>query len=134
MLYLDSSALLKLVVIEDETQALSQYLDSQPGIPVVTSALARVEVARAARRSGEEHSAAVARVLSSVDQIPLSQSLLDDAGRVEPPVLRSLDSIHLVSAQRIAADLFAFIAYDARLLAAAADAGLPTATPGLPHL
>ena len=112
MFYLDSSALVKLVVSEEETPALSHFLD-QPGIPVVTSALARVEIARAARRSHEDHSAEVARVLSSVDQISLSQTLLDEAGQVEPPTLRSLDAIHLVSAQRIAADLVAFIAYDA---------------------
>jgi predicted nucleic acid-binding protein len=68
--------------------------------------------------------------LSSVDQIALSRTLLDKAGGLDPPSLRSLDAIHLASAQRIATDLTAFVAYDTRLLEAAAQADLPTATPG----
>ena len=130
MFYVDSSALVKLVVVEDETPALVHYLQRQPRVPVVTSALARVELARAARRTSTEHAAAVARVLSSVDQIPLNTALLDEAGRVGPAVLRSLDAIHLASAQRLATDLIAFVGYDRRLLDAAAAGGLPTATPG----
>ena len=130
MIYLDSSALVKLVVVEDETPALSDYLDRERGVPVVTSTLTRVELARAARRTSQDHSAAVARVLSSVDQVPLSRTLLDEAGRLDPTILRSHDAIHLASAQRIATDLTAFVAYDTRLLEAAAQADLPTATPG----
>ena len=130
MIYLDSSALVKLVVVEDETQALSDYLDREGRVPVVTSALTRVELARAARRTSQDHSAAVARVLSSVDQMPLTRALLDEAGRLDPAILRSLDAIHLASAQRIATDLTAFVAYDSRLLEAAEHAHLPTATPG----
>jgi uncharacterized protein len=130
VIYLDSSALVKLVVVEDEAQALSDYLDRDRSVPVVTSALTRVELARAARRTSQDYSAAVARVLSSVDQIPLSRTLLDEAGRLDPGVLRSLHAIHLASARRIATDLTAFVAYDTRLLEAAAQANLPTATPG----
>lgn len=130
MLYLDSSALVKLVVVETETPALLDYLRSRPRIPVVTSSLARVELARAARRTGDRQSESVTQVLSSVDQIPISNRLLDEAGRLDPLGLSSLDAIHLASAQRIARALIALVAYDVRLRDAARDAGLPVAAPG----
>jgi hypothetical protein len=49
--------------------------------------------------------------------------------------LRTLDAIHLATAEHIVSVtndvLEAFVAYDERLLAAASDAGLPVAAPGL---
>ena len=42
-------------------------------------------------------------------------------------------AIHLASALAVRRDLTAFVAYDEALLAAAADAGLPVAAPGLPQ-
>lgn len=46
------------------------------------------------------------------------------------PMLRSLDAIHLASAMRLAPDLTAFVTYDKRLAAAAANFHLPVVIPG----
>jgi hypothetical protein len=46
-----------------------------------------------------------------------------------PRRLGTADAIHLASALAIRRDLSAFVAYDKRLLDAAAEAGLPTASP-----
>jgi hypothetical protein len=50
------------------------------------------------------------------------------------PLLRSLDAIHLATAQVLTAELgeplAAFVTYDKRLLAAAQTAGFTTASPG----
>lgn len=48
---------------------------------------------------------------------------------VGPPLLRTLDAIHLASALSVAAALSAFVAYDRRLLAAAEDERLPVFAP-----
>jgi predicted nucleic acid-binding protein len=65
------------------------------------------------------------------DIIPVSPDLLAEASKLDPRGLRSLDAIHLASALRLAnAGLDAFVGYDQRLLQAASDAGLPTASPG----
>ena len=50
LLYVDSSALVKLVVAEPETPALLEFLAGWPYR--VSSALARVEVLRAVKRTG----------------------------------------------------------------------------------
>ncbi len=106
MIYLDSSALLKLIVDEPETAALGMWLTDRSGIPVSSSELARVEVIRACRRSAPS-ALLTARLL-----------------------LSSLDALHLASALSIREAIDAFVAYDVRLNDAASACGLPTAAPG----
>jgi len=67
--------------------------------------------------------------LGDLGQLPLTPALLDEAGRL-PSSLRSLNATHLASAMRIQADLQVLVAYDKRLLSAAEEVGLPTASPG----
>lgn len=131
MIYLDSSALVKLVVTEQETPQLSDWLKSRTGIVRVTSWLARVEVVRAVLEDGEAAVRLARAILVELDQVPLTPDLLDEAGTLSQQV-RSLDAIHLASALRFGPELEAFVAYDKRLLAAAEQAGLPTASPGSP--
>lgn len=128
MIYLDSSALVKLVVREAESVALKEWLAAQPAVPRVSSALVRGEVPRAVFAGGDIAAFKARMVLDDVAQIPLTPGLLDEAGGFATP-LRSLDAIHLVSALRING-LQSFVAYDKRLLSAAQDAGLPVAAPG----
>lgn len=133
MIYLDSSALVKLVRHELETPALLQWLNSRRGSSRVSSSLSQVEVARALRRHD-------AGALSQMDGAMAHLYLVEIGGRIrtlaasyEDPLLRSLDAIHLATADllvRDGHDLEAFVAYDDRLLKAADDRRLPTARPG----
>ncbi len=95
MIYLDSSALLKLIVDEPETAVLAAWLADRPEVPVESSELARVEVllARGAQRIAHR-----TRALSGVDLVPLSGSVVDVAAELEGETLRSLDALHLASA------------------------------------
>lgn len=127
MIYLDSCAIVKLIVAEPESKALRGFLADRSLELPVTSALARVEVARAVRGSGAEATAVA--VLDSLDQMPLVEPLLDDAASVGGPAVRSLDAIHLASAVALEDGLTAFVTYDKRLGAAAAAAGLPLYSP-----
>jgi uncharacterized protein len=127
VIYLDTSALVKLVRTETETADLVAWLDDKDSL--VTSSLARVELMRAVRADGEAEQRQAALILVELDQIPMTFDLLDTAGTLPQPV-RSLDAIHLASAIRLRDALEVFVAYDKRLLAAADEAGLPTESPG----
>jgi len=130
VIYLDSSAVLKLVFEEPESAALDEWLAARADLPVVSSALAKVEVVRACRRIDSAALPEARALLAALDLIPLTGDVLDDAADVGDTPLRSLDAIHLASALTIRDELSAFVAYDLRLGDAAAAAGLPLARPG----
>jgi hypothetical protein len=125
--YLDSSAILTLVVAEPESAALRNFLRRRR--PWVSSALARTEVLRALLPLGETGARKGLSVLGRVDLIRISTPLLQDAAALQPPELRSLDAIHLATALRLGEDLARFVAYDARLAGAARAAGLIVDSP-----
>lgn len=130
MIYLDSSALLKLLHEEAESAALEQWLRVNADLTIVSSELARIEVMRACRRVNVEALPEARAVLESLDLIRLSTDIVNEATEVGDAALRSLDAIHLASALSIRGDLSAFVAYDHRLVAAAATAGLESLRPG----
>ena len=130
MIYLDSSALLKLLYEESESAALGEWLSVRAGTPLVSSELARVEVLRACRRVNSDALAEARGLLDELDLVPLSRGVVDLATEVGETSLRSLDAIHLASALSIREDLSSFIAYDHRLCDAAATAGLELVRPG----
>jgi predicted nucleic acid-binding protein len=123
--YLDSSALVKLVDYEVESDALRAALGDHL---IVSCSLARTEVMRAARRKTGVVVAAARAVLNHTDLIQLDDELLDLAGELEPP-LRSLDSIHLAAAMELGDELEAVVTYDSRMASAAEALGLTVVTP-----
>jgi predicted nucleic acid-binding protein len=130
VIYLDSSALLKLLYEERESAALDEWLSAQSDVPVVSSELAKVEVVRACRRINPDALPEARALLAGLDLIPLTSDVLDEAAGVGDTLLGSLDAIHLASALSIRADVSAFVAYDLRLGDAAAVAGLVSVRPG----
>jgi predicted nucleic acid-binding protein len=130
LIYLDSSALLKLLFEESESAALSGWLSEQVGVAWVSSELAKVEVVRSARRLDPAVVPAARALVSQLDLIPLTSGLLEESTDAGEVGLRTLDAIHLASALAVRDHLAAFVAYDLRLCAAAHAAGLPTSSPG----
>jgi predicted nucleic acid-binding protein len=129
-LYLDSSALVKLVKKEAESSSLRRYLRRFGEDTRVTSALARVEVVRAVAAGGPAASAHARRLLGRLDQTSIDRELLDEAATLAPAmVLRTLDAIHLASARAVGPDLRAVVTYDERMAAAARDLGLVVDAP-----
>ena len=125
--YLDSSALVKLAVEEPESAALRTYLRRRE--PFVTSALARTEVARALLPIGPAGVRRGQDVLSRVEIVRINDRILNAAGSLLPAEIRSLDAIHLASAQQLGADLDRVVTYDERMASAAAAMGLAVAAP-----
>ena len=89
MIYLDSSALLKLLFEESESAALALWISEQTGTPMVTSELAKVEVVRAARRLDADVVPAARVLMSQLDLIPLSSGLLNEAADVGEPLVQA---------------------------------------------
>ena len=130
MIYLDASALMKLVRFEDETSALRNWLDMRPEQSAVTSELGRVEVLRAARRVDSHVLAEARAVVGDLDLVALDRAVQDVASDIGDPSLRTLAALHLASALLLGEGLTAFVAYDRRLADAARGAGLAVAAPG----
>jgi uncharacterized protein len=127
-IYVDSSALVKLAFEEPESKALRRYLHSRR--PLVSSALARTEVLRALLGEGDNGLARGRAVLARVELVRVNDRILNAAAALQPPDLRSLDAIHLATAQQLGSDLGQVVTYDERMLAAATQLGLRTAAPG----
>jgi predicted nucleic acid-binding protein len=128
--YLDSSAIVKLVVPEVETDALVAELERWPDR--VSAALAFVEVHRALRRTRQPKAAHTRAdvVLAMMGLIRLDQSVLSRAAQFANPEMRSLDAIHLAAALTLGDYPEAFITYDGRQAKAAAAEGLNVLQPG----
>jgi len=127
--YLDTSALVKLVVTESESTALKAYLRAIDADTLFTAALARTELVRAVAGAGVRAVAQARRILDDLDTINLTRDLLDAAADLRPARLRTLDAIHLAAAQRAGTELRALLTYDSRMAAAAADLGMAFAGP-----
>lgn len=131
MIYLDSCALIKLVLEEPESEALEEHLAEHGGTVQVSSEIATVEVLRALVRievEAEVKSEAEA-LLKDYARLPVKSSI-PHAAALPGKHLRSLDALHLATAQMLGRTLTQFITYDKRLAQAAQDAGLPVVAPG----
>lgn len=128
ILYLDSSALIKLIFEEPETSGLADFLRAWPAR--ASSSVASVEVLRTAQLVTDDLVTADARrIMAHVHLIRPDDVLLAAATRLEPASLRALDAIHLATALALGHELGGMVVYDRRLAAAARDAGLEVFAP-----
>lgn len=129
LIYLDASALVKLVIDEPETHSLKEFLRRGQST-LATSAISIVEVPRASAVADPsiETQAKARSYLDACNLIGVGQTILRAAAQAAPRLLRTLDAIHLVTAQFAAPD--AVIVYDKRLARAAREVGLAVISPG----
>lgn len=143
MIYLDSCAVVKLVLVEKETLALKAFLSGRR-TDLVSSQLALTEVVRVVRRScydaqrrlnvdptvREERLATAAALLDNIDLVVVDRSIFVAAAAYDDdPHVGSLDAIHLACATQIGDALTGFVTYDKTLARAASAAGLPVEQP-----
>ena len=129
LIYLDASAVVKLVVAEPESGALIAFLRAWPDR--LTSTLSLVEIPRALRRAGfgAPERQRARRVLARLALVEVDRRILATAATLDPPALRTLDAIHLATALAVREDLAGLVTYDHRLAAAAARADLDVLVP-----
>jgi predicted nucleic acid-binding protein len=125
--YMDSSAIVKLVVREAESAALRRHLRQRRSL--VSSALARTEVLRALLPGGEAALVRGRQVLATIGLVRINERILNVAGALLPAELRSLDAIHLATATQLGGDVSQVVTYDERLANAAKGLGFKVASP-----
>ena len=128
MIYLDSSALVKLVYDEEESDALVRWLTERQDVRRVTSQLSTIELLRACRRRDDDVIGARI-VLTGLEIVPMTADIVEQAALVGPAELSSLDAIHLASALAVRDVISTLVVYDERFSDAAAAAGLDVAAP-----
>lgn len=134
LVYVDASALVKLVLDEPESPTLRRYLD---GLDLVSSEIVVAELGRAIRRAIAADAALpldtllerAIETLEALALLPLDRELVLSAGALPEPALRTLDAIHVAAALELGR-LDAFVTYDERQAAAARLSGLRTIAPG----
>jgi hypothetical protein len=127
--YLDASAVVKVITPEPESSALVRML--APRAEQATSALCLAEVPRALRRMHATPTTMrrAERALQQLTLIHVDRAILETAGELVSPDLRTLDAVHLASALSLGAELEAVVTYDRRLAAAARAAGVAVLAP-----
>jgi predicted nucleic acid-binding protein len=126
--YLDTSALLKLVVAEEHSKAMRTWVKQRPA--VVSSDLLRTEAIRTARRISTEAVAAARVALEGVDIGAMTSDIFERAAELDPSILRTLDALHLAWALSLGDELEGIVTYDDRLGAAARIYGVRVLAPG----
>lgn len=126
--YLDTSALVKLVVHEPETDALRAWLAATEREPV-SSDLARTELMRTVRRAAPELAPNARRVLDAITLTQVTTAVFEQAGRIETDTLSSLDAIHLAATLDLGDDLYGLVTYDRVLADAASACGIAVTAP-----
>lgn len=89
-LYMDTSALVKLVVADEESQRLTSFLIERAEDTLFSAALTRTELIRAVAPNGAQAITDARNLLTTLDTVVLTRQLLDDAGTLAPTSLRSL--------------------------------------------
>jgi predicted nucleic acid-binding protein len=132
MIYLDTAALVKLLHPEPESAALADWLDDRMDTLLLTSTLTEVELPRALRRIDPTLLPQAPQLLERLARHEIDGTVRAAAAAYDQAELRSLDAIHLATAQVVLGSrITAFVTYDRRLLLAAAKLGMPVGSPGV---
>jgi uncharacterized protein len=127
--YADTSAVIKLLAEEKHSIALSAFYDEHTDAEWVSSALLKIELTRAVTRVMPVLMPDARDLLRAFSYVSIDDDSVDAAMNEPDRGLRSLDAIHLATARIFGDELDALVSYDDRLLRAAGEAGLPTASP-----
>lgn len=129
MIYLDSCALVKLATFEAESAALHAWLTARSTVPRVSSVLIEIEAHRALHRTDPNALAQLPALLAAVVRLEITPQVRRTAAAYAMQDLRTLDAIHLATAEPLVDELVAFVTYDRRLADAATSLGLPVVAP-----
>jgi uncharacterized protein len=129
VIYLDASALISLVTGRPYARGLREFLAQSPEMPMGTSTIGFIETVRTLDRVGS-YPTAMQDLLAAFTEILVTDEIRDGAASL-PGVIRTLDAIHIASAQAIGDELAYLVSYDKRMLDIAHTVGIPVAAPGM---
>jgi len=126
--YIDSSAIIKLIRLENESKALVAALPKR----IISSNLSRVEVLRTIKIHANESLESAYSVLAEIEMLLIDNAVMTTAESLPPFItLRTLDSIHLASALTLRNDIEGIITYDKDMAKASLAMGLKVLSPGV---
>jgi uncharacterized protein len=127
--YVDTSAVAKLLVEETNSKAFADFYDTHADDEWISSTLLRIELARAVVRARPALLAEAQDLLAAFTYVAIDDDVVESAMNEPDRTLRPIDAIHLATARILGPELEAFVTYDDRVLKAASDAGISTASP-----
>ena len=132
IIYLDTSAAIPLIRVEDSTPKVQEYLQDLriDQHYVISGRIIETEMRRAATRLDIDQFE-VSTVLRAIEIIEITPAIFRAAGQTSPPHLRSLDALHLATA--LAANASAMITLAQRLGEACSEVGLPVLDINIPR-
>ena len=126
--YADSSAILKLLIVEKESAALTNFID----FTIKSSALTRVEIIRVLHKIAPEKIAQAQVILAGIDLTPLNPAILSAAENFGPAItLKSLDALDVASVLFLGAAVEGLITYDKAMIKNAKELGIKVVSPGM---
>ncbi len=126
--YLDSSAILKLLIAEKESAALTDFIN----FTVKSSVLTRIEVIRTLHKIAPEKTADAKEILAGIDVTPLNSAVLNIAENFSSSItLRSLDALHVATVLFLEKTIEGLLTYDKQMIANAKLLGIKTISPGM---
>lgn len=128
MIYLDASAIITLVTGRQHATELHHFLVTKPTMPMGTSTLGFIETVRTLDQIGD-YPSAMNDLVTGFSEILLTEEIRDAAARL-PNGVRTLDAVHIASAQILDDALEVLVTYDKRMYDVAESIGLPVAAPG----
>lgn len=128
MIYLDASAIITLIAGRTHAPELRGFLASKQTMPMGTSTLGFVETVRTLDQIGDYRSA-MADLVAAFTEILVTEEVRDAAARL-PNGVRTLDAVHIASAQILEDALVVLVTYDKRMYDVACSLGMPVAAPG----
>ncbi|MEI7697643.1 MAG: type II toxin-antitoxin system VapC family toxin [Actinomycetes bacterium] len=126
--YLDSSAILKLILAETESKALVNFLSEE----TITSTISRVEVIRTLNRMYPLSVIKGKEILSNFLLTPMNPAILSSAENFpESITLRSLDAIQVATVIFLDKSVEGVVTYDKQMIKNAKELGIKVASPGM---
>lgn len=129
MIYLDASALVALISARQYAHPLREFLAGRPATPMATSTLGFIETVRTLDQIGD-FPTLMQDLVGGFTEILLTDEVRDAAALL-PSGVRTLDAVHIASAQIVGAALDVLVTYDKRMIEVARSVSLPVATPGM---
>ena len=126
--YADSSAILKLLILEKESADLTDFID----FTIKSSVLTRVEIIRVLHKIAPEKIDRAQIILAGIDLTPLNPAILSMAENFAPAItLKSLDALHVATAIFLDKSVEGVITYDKAIIKNAKELGIKVASPGM---
>jgi predicted nucleic acid-binding protein len=129
VIYLDTSALITLITERPGVVDLEAYLQGQGGADLATSTVGLIETVRSCD-SMASFPNLMAHLLRDYTELVVTADIRDRAAD-QPGGLKTLDAIHVATAETLGEELTSFVTYDRQMARLAESRGLPVLSPGM---